>query len=81
VLFEFNSRASLKRSIMRKRKPSIAELEAILDSDKEPLIFIQPDGSISTRKGRGSKLWKRTQQPQTLYVIGRLTKGRCLWRE
>jgi len=48
-----------------KRKPTIAELEAILDSDEEPMIFIQPDGSISTRRGRGSKLWKRTQQPLT----------------
>jgi hypothetical protein len=50
---------------MPKRKPTIAELEAILNSDKEPLIFIQPDGSVHTRRGRGSKLWKRTQQPLT----------------
>jgi hypothetical protein len=45
-----------------KRKPTIEELETILSSDNEPMILIQSDGSISTRIGRGSKMWKRTKQ-------------------
>ena len=49
-----------------KRKPSIEELQAILDDPREKDIYINPDGSITTSKRkRGCKKWKRTQQPLT----------------
>ena len=50
---------------MPKRKPSLAELDRILDSDEGKDVYILPNGEITTRKKRGSKLWKRAQQPLT----------------
>lgn len=46
-----------------KRKPTIEELQAILDDPRQKNIYINPDGSITTSKRRrGCKKWKRTQQ-------------------
>ena len=42
-----------------KKKPTIEELQKILDSDDKAIIYIRPDGSITTRKSKNSVVWDR----------------------
>ena len=39
-----------------KKKPTIAELEALLNSDDERNIFIAANGEVKTKKGKKGKI-------------------------
>jgi hypothetical protein len=58
-------RDEIKRIDMKK-KPTIEELQKILDSDEHVKIYIRPDGSISTRKSKKSVEWDRIKDVRDL---------------
>lgn len=49
-----------------KKKPTIEELQKILESDDAATIYIRPDGSITTKKSKKYVVWDRIKDTRDL---------------